>query len=295
MLNKLDLTNLNIKEKDVKYTQTKLFLCNEKRTKFIYENLDTQKVTGLVSQLNGKIIEIIAKRNYKNRIYYKVKNEDMVLGWVLLENSIRLFRIPKKMGKCINLNNIPFNYFNYSNIENEFINKLIEAQYYFEYKESKGLIVNIMGNRQRFLPVLINDFYQLTAAEKNTKIKLEANTALYSNNYFEEIEEELVDPINVEVLTYYKELNEVRVKKKGEKYWIYSEVEINRSKENEFYFENAELLDLIMFLKAENKELKNKLTNEMRIKETVRDNLSISNDLQSLFIKRYLGDLNETE
>ncbi|WP_462420186.1 GW dipeptide domain-containing protein [Salinicoccus sp. Marseille-QA3877] len=291
----MDLTNLNIQEKDIKYSQNKLFLCNEKGTKLIYENLDTQKVIGLVNQLNGKIIEVIGKRNYKNRIYYKVKNDGIVLGWVLLDNSIRLYRIPKKLGKFTRLYNIPNSYFKYSNLENQFINKMVEARYYFVYKDTQGIIVNIMGNRQKFLPVLINDFYQLRSADKNMKIKLESNTTLYTNNYFEEAAEKLDEPITVKVLAYYKNLNEVKIKIKGMNYWVYGEVETDSSKENEIYFENEELLDLIIFLKAENKLLKNKLANEVKIKKTVRDNLSISNDLQSLFIKRYLGDLNETE
>ena len=295
MLNKLDLTNLNIQEKDIKYTQSKLYLCNEKGTKFIYDNLDTQKVTGLINQLNGKIIEVVGRRNYKSRVYYKVKNKDMVLGWVLLEHSIRLIRIPKKIGKCTHLNSIPFSYYQYSDIENEFINHLLEARYYFEYKDSKGLIVNIVGNSQIFIPALLNDFSILTAAGNNTKIKLDADTALYTNNYFEEVKEQLSEATTVEVLAYYKNLNEVKVKKKGKKYWVYSEVETNNLEDDEFYFDNAELLDLLMFLKTENKSLKNKLSNEMKIKETVKDNLSISSDFESLFIKRYLGELNETE
>lgn len=295
MLNKLDLTNLNIQEKDIKYSQNKLFLCNEKGTKLIYENLDTQKVIGLVNQLNGKIIEVIGKRNYKNRIYYKVKNDGIVLGWVLLDNSIRLYRIPKKLGKFTRLYNIPNSYFKYSNLVNQFINKMVEARYYFDHKDTQGIIVNIMGDRQKFLPVLINDFYQLTSADKNMKIKLESNTTLYTNSYFEEVAEKLDEPITVKVLAYYKNLNEVKIKIKGMNYWVYGEVETGSSKENEIYFENEELLDIIMFLKAENKSLKNKLANEVKIKETMRDNLSISNDLQSLFLKRYLGDLNETQ
>lgn len=295
MLNKLDFINLNIQEKDIKYSQAKLYLCNEKGTKLVYENLDTQKVTGLVNHLNGKIIEIIAKRNYKNRLYSKVKSDGILLGWVLLENSIRLYRIPKKLGKCNVLNKIHFSYFKNSKIETQFKNKLIEARYYFEYKESKGLVVNIMGDKQKFIPILIDDFHQIITAEKNTKIKLEAKTALYANNGYEEIVEKLEEPLTVEVLVYYEDLNEVRIKIKGEKYWIYGQVESERSNENDSNFENAELIDLIMFLKTENKMLKSNLAQEQRIKETVRDNLSISNDLQSLFIKRYLGDLNETE
>ena len=295
MLNKLDFTNLNIQEKDIKYSQAKLYLCNEKGTKLVYENLDTQKVTGLVNHLNGKIIEIIAKRNYKNRLYYKVKSDGILLGWVLLENSIRLYRIPKKLGKCNVLNKVSFSYYKNSTIETQFKNKLIEARYYFEYKESKGLVVNIMGDKQKFIPILIDDFHQISTAEKNTKIKLEANTALYTNNDYEEIVEKLEEPLTVEVLVYYEDLNEVRIKIKGEKYWIYGQVESERSNENDSNFENAELIDLIMFLKTENKMLKSNLVHEQRIKETVRDNLSISNNLQSLFIKRYLGDLNETE
>ena len=295
MLNKLNFTNLNIQEKDIKYSQAKLYLCNEKGTKLVYENLDTQKVTGLVNHLNGKIIEIIAKRNYKNRLYSKVKSDGSLLGWVILENSIRLYRIPKKLGKCNVLNKIPFSYFRNSKIETQFKNKLIEARYYFEYKESKGLVVNIMGDKQKFIPILIDDFHQISTAEKNTKIKLEANTALYTNNDYEEIVEKLEEPLTVEVLVYYEDLNEVRIKIKGEKYWIYGQVESERSNENDSNFENAELIDLIMFLKTENKMLKSNLAQEQRIKETVRDNLSISNNLQSLFIKRYLGDLNETE
>ena len=295
MLNKLDLTNLNIQEKDIKYSQDKLFLCNEKGTKLVYENLGTQKVVGLVNQLNGKIIEVIGKRNYKSRIYYKVKNDGIVFGWVLLDNSIRLYRIPKKLGKCTHLHSIPNSYFNYSNLENQFINKVVEARYYFDHKEMQGIIVNIMGDRQKYIPVLINDFSQLTSADKNMKIKLETNTKLYSNNYFEVATEEIHEPITVEVLAYYKNLNEVKIKNKGRKYWVYGEVKDNTSKVNELYIENKELLDLIMFLKTENKMLKNKLDNEVKIKETFRDNLSISNDLQSLFIKRYLGESNETE
>jgi len=295
VLNKLDLTNLNIQERDIRYSQNKLFLCNETGIKLVYENLDTQKVIGLVNQLNGKIIEVIGKRNYKSRVYYKVKNDGIVVGWVLLDNSIRLYRIPKKLGKCTHLHSIPNNYFTNSDLENHFINKMVEARYYFDHKGTQGIIVNILGDRQKYIPVLINDFYQLTSADKNMKIKLETNTTLFTNNYFEEEAETLDEPITVKVLAYYKNLNEVKIKIKDINYWVYGEVETDSSKENKIDFGNEELLDLIMFLKAENKVLKNKLANEVKIKETVRDNLSISNELESLFINKYLGDLNETE
>src|SRR5699024_1809503 len=126
------ISHLNISGKDFKIKSTDLYLCNERNTKFIYKNLTASEVIGIAGILNGKIIEVIDKKIINKKAYYMVKQGTRKVGWISLENSIRVYRIPTYLGKYIPVKEAKHDSMGLVYDEDDFTDKIVEAKYYFK-------------------------------------------------------------------------------------------------------------------------------------------------------------------
>ncbi|MCK1975514.1 GW dipeptide domain-containing protein [Jeotgalicoccus huakuii] len=288
----MDISINTVYEEDFKINQTKLYFCNELNTKLIYESMHTLKVTGIASSINGKIIEVISRRIKEKKDYFKIKIGDDVIGWIALTNSPRIYRIPKITGKVIEGNIETYNNFGYR--IREFINKLLEARYYFEEENKKYFLINRVGHRDLNIPVLSRDFYKYIVPKIETYIDIGKGEKLYKSSTNKEVIGEIESDNKVEVVGYYEKLEEVKIKYNSKSFWIKKDVNFLHYNDS-FAITSLELIDQIMYLKTNSYIQKMKLDSQEKRIQKIKENVAITNDLQQLYLTRYLGDQNDTE
>lgn len=288
----MDFSINTVYEEDFKINQTKLYFCNELNTKLIYESMHTLKVTGIASSINGKIIEVISRRIKEKKDYYKIKIGDNVIGWISLTNSPRIYRIPKITGKLIEENIETYNNVEYG--LREFVNKLLEARYYFEKENKRYYIINRVGHRDLNIPVLSCYFYKYLVPKIETFIDIERGEKLYKSSTNKEVIGEIESDEKVEVIGYYEELQEVKIKYNSKSFWIKKEVEFLQQNDS-LSITSLELIDQIMYLKTNSYLQKMKLDSQEKRIQKIKENVAITNDLQQLYLTKYLGDQNDTE
>lgn len=287
-------SHLNINEKDFRIQSTELYLCNERNTKLIYKNLTELEVIGIAELLNGKIIEVVDKKILNRQYFYKVKYDGLARGWISLDNSIRLYRIPTSIGRYT-----PHKKYSKKTLglifdEEHFLNRNVEAKYYFVTDEEVGLLINIIGNSTKMMPIMLNLFHKFIAPPRDTVMNIRQGTKLYQDNKFETIIGELTEDKTVKITGYYEKLDEVRIELNKKKYWIRADF----TEDSTTFYDtlgSVELIDQIMYLKNENSKLKSRLKQAEKRREFLKQNISIDNDLQKLFLKKYLGDFDEVE
>src|SRR5699024_8459098 len=288
----MDRTINTVFEDDFKIKQTKLYFCNEVNTKLIYESMHNLKVIGIASSINGKVVEVISRRIKDKKDYYRIKIDGNVIGWIALTSSPRIFRIPKITGKIIEGNVEVYRNFDYKLFN--FVNKLLEARYYFEVENKNYFLINRVGNRDLSIPVLTRDFYKYLSPKIETYIDINKGEKLYKASNSEDIIGEIESEETVEVIGLYEKLKEVKIKYNNKTYWINYDVELTQGNNN-LEVTSLELIDQIMYLKINSYQQKLKLdSQEKRIKK-IKENVAISSDLQQLYLTKYLGDQDDIE
>jgi len=279
-------------EDDFKINQTKLYLCNELNTKLIYESLQNLEVIGIASSINGKIVEVISHKIKNKKDYYKIKINNSVIGWMALENSPRVYRIPKVTGKILSKDIKKYNDLDYE--LSSYVNKLLETRFYFEEENQKYCLINRIGHRELNVPVLITDFYKYDLPRTETYIELEKGEKLLKSSTSHEIVGEVEIKEKVKVIGFYKELDELKIKRANKSFWIKRKVEFSQEDKG-FAIGSLELIDQIMFLKANTYLQKLEIDSQEKKIQKIKENIAISNDLQQLYLTKYLGDQNDIE
>lgn len=282
---------LGISTSDLQINQTELYLCNEAKMKFIYSNLSSKSVYGLVNILNGKIIEVVDEIIKDNILYKKVKFENEVQGWISLEDSVRIYRIPSYMGKCIDLRSINFKHI-INKTDKVILNEKIETRYCFYHYDKKGVLVNKLGDRREFQPIFSDSFVKYLIVPGKKTINLPKGTELYSSNEFESYIE-TIENNQVELIGHYEGLSELEILFEGKKYWIKYLWERDSKDSSELY--DLELTDKIIYLQELLRLKSNELRNLNYKINTIKENIVVGNDLQSLFLNKYLGEYDENE
>src|SRR5699024_10613654 len=279
-------------EDDFKINQTKLYLCNELNTKLIYESLQNLEVIGIASSINGKIVEVISHKIKNKKDYYKIKINNSVIGWMALENSPRVYRIPKVTGKILSKDIKKYNDLDYE--LSSYVNKLLETRFYFEEENQKYCLINRIGHRELNVPVLITDFYKYDLPRTETYIELEKGEKLLKSSTRHEIVGEVEIKEKVKVIGFYKELDELKIKRANKSFWIKRKVEFSQEDKG-FAIGSLELIDQIMFLKANTYLQKLEIDSKEKKIQKIKENIAISNDIQQLYLKKYLDDQNDIE
>ncbi|CAD2078907.1 GW dipeptide domain-containing protein [Jeotgalicoccus meleagridis] len=286
----MDVSNLTIYEDDFKIHQTKLYLCDELNTKLIYESMQTLKVNGIASSINGKIIEVIARKIKDKKDYFKIRAGDSEVGWIALDQSPRVYRIPKVTGKILNDRVSIYKDNNYSVSDLKY--KLMEARYYFQLEDEQFFIINRVGHRENILPIIKEDFNRYITPKDKTFVEVSEGDDMYKSSTSDEVLENITDTESVEVIGFYEGTNQIKVKYKNKSGWIYKELDLTQEKNNNS-IKNLEFIDQIMYLKIKSHLQKLKIdTQEKRI-ENIKENVAVSNDLQQLYLNKYLGDQND--
>jgi len=280
-------------EKEIRINQTKLYICNENQAKLIYESLHSMKIKGIAGSINGKVIEVINVKIKDKKYFYEVKFAGESVGWISLENSPRVYRIPKQTGKIINDNLFYLND-GLKNDNSDFLNKLVDARYFFEYQNEKYILINRLGKKHHLVPVLVEDFNKYNVPDKGTTCTLSAGTELFKYSTFQEKVTKLEEDSNVEVLGYFEGLEEMKIKLDGKIFWVKYKIEIEEINEN-VRVPSPEMIDKIMYLKLLATNQEQELESQRRKIQVIRDNIEINNDLQKLYLTKYLGDANDFE
>jgi len=282
----------SILNNDFNINQTELYLCNELNTKLIYENIHNLKVVGIASSINGKIIEVIDRKKIGNKRYYKININEFLQGWISLEKSVRLYRIPMMIGEVISEKaggDFTINY----NIQ-DYLNKKLEARYYFESNQKQYILINRVGHRERKCPVLLEQFYKYMMVKEKYYVSLESGDSLFSTAFDNEPVEFVVSDTNVKVIGFYQELNKSKVRYNNKIYWINKHINLEE-KEKSSLIDNLELIDKIMYLKSTSYKQKLKIESQERSIKEIKDNIVISNNLQEMYLNKYLGDQYDSE
>ena len=281
----------SIFEDDFNINQTKLFFCNEQNTKLIYENMHNLKIIAVAGSINGKIIECIEEKIKNKKRYYKVQFDNKLLGWIALEHSPRIYRIPKYYGKISNDFQPIFN--NQNNIIDDISQKLLEARYYFEFDGNQYYLINRIGHRDEYLSILISDFFKYKKLIHQLNIELTVGEPLYRNSDLDEIVGYIERNTTVLGIGIYSELNVIKIKHNSKTYWIKKKVEVEY--DNRQQIKNIEFVDKIMYLLLITKSQKSILEAQDKKIAKIKENIAISNDLEKLYLTRYLGDHNDFE
>ena len=96
------------------------------------------------------------------------------------------------------------------------------------------------------------------------------------------------------MLGYYEKLEEVKIKYNSKSFWIKKDVNFLHYNDS-FAITSLELIDQIMYLKTNSYIQKMKLDSQEKRIQKIKENVAITNDLQQLYLTRYLGDQNDTE
>jgi len=286
------LSSNSIFEDDFKINQTKLYLCRELNTKLIYESLQTLKIVGIAGSINGKVVEVISHKIKDKKDYYKISIDESVIGWIALENSPRIYRIPKVTGKVVEDVSISLGNIRYE--LNDLVHKILEARYFFQIEEDNYLLVNRVSNRENTIPVLIEQFYKYILPKQEIYINVEVGEPLYKSSADEELYKTAEEAGTFKVIGFYEGLDKIKIKYENKTCWINKKLELKNKKENEISeIKSLEFIDQIMYLKTKSYLQKLKLDSQERRIQKIKENIAISNDLQKIYLTKYLGDSND--
>lgn len=277
---------LNITENDLLINVPKKYYFNERNAKFIYSNLSNEEVTGLSNNLKGMIIEVKKEKlfNKKTMSYIRMDNQD--IGWIELENSIRIYRLPNIQGKYKKQKNLVSD-----DINDILTDRIVKARYIYFQDSSPFLVINKVGTEE-YRSISITDFYRANTPMKILEIKLEKGTELYRDSEFIHIEKILEQDANCKVVIYFENLNELRIQLKNEYYWVKKEHNIVVDV-FEFSNINYELIDMIVYIKKMNKINKSIIQNKNNRLNNIESNITVSSDFEQLYLTKYLGDVDE--
>lgn len=284
--------SISFSKSDYNINSTELYFCNERGTKFIYSDSKLKNIIGIANLINGEVVEVLKKRTVNNQVFFNVKFENEILGWINLENSIRLYRIPKTFGKCDFKKKLDLKFFEVEGITQELNNNLVEAKYYSFIEGNPSVFIKKIGSSRKLTPIREEDFAQLITPEEEIKINISEGENLYKDSSMKNERFVLEGDKAAKITGYFNKLNEIRVRVDNKTYWYFYE-EIFTEKEDYLAF-NYDFVDKIMYLKESNNILKNKNKQQENVINTVRKNISISDDLQRLFVNRYIGDTYES-
>lgn len=279
--------NLNNAKENHKY------IYNDTATKFIYSSLNGKNIVGINKLLFNKVVEVSEKKYIKNKMYGLIKLGEDEIGWLHLENLTRIYRLPQIYGKLAENLQSEFNGIDYKNDLDLLKDKIIKAFYYFSSNNKKYLLIGkISGND--IYPIEMNLFVQLHTPNEDMRVKIPKDTALYhSSNYQSKIGKTEIDDQYL-VLSYFNGSNQVKVKTGKGNYWVI--LNYNMSSYNEFTTNDQEMdiIDFITFLYNNNIKQQNKINNLQSILNELKENILINNEDESLYLKRYLGEKNDS-
>src|SRR5699024_8165715 len=131
----------------------------------------------------------------------------------------------------------------------DYLNKKLEARYYFESNQKQYILINRVGHRERKCPVLLEQFYKYMMVKEKYYVSLESGDSLFSTAFDNEPVEFVVSDTNVKVIGFYQELNKSKVRYNNKIYWINKHINLEE-KEKSSLIDNLELIDKIMYLKS---------------------------------------------
>src|SRR5699024_1672930 len=246
--------SINISKSDLKINGTELYYCNERNTKFIYSDLKSRSIVGIINQINGKVIEVIKKRTINQQLFYKIIVDGDVVGWVNIEDSIRLYRLPKTFGKCNHAREISLQFVEMERIDDSLSNRLIEAKYFSVINDTPSIFIKKIGSSTKIHPIPQDDFNHLIIPDQEIYVKINKGTSLYKDSTLKNETTSVEKEYECLVTGYYDYLNEIRVKINNKSYWLeYKEIISPKNKQQNLDFE---FVDKIMYLKSRNQVLK---------------------------------------
>jgi len=280
--------SINISENDLKINGTELYYCNERNTKFIYSDLKSKDIVGIINLINGKVIEVVNKRTINEQSFYKIIVDEVVVGWINIEDSIRLYRLPKTFGKCNCAREISIQFVGMEKVDESFSNRLIEAKYFGFINDIPSVFIKKIGSSTKIYPILQDDFNHLIIPDQELYVKINEGTSLYKDSALKKETTTVEKDCECLVTGYYDYLNEIRVKINNKSYWLeYKEIIRPTQKYENLDFE---FVDKIMYLKIRNQVLKANESHQEHIINTLKNNITISDDLQRIFVNKYIGD-----
>lgn len=279
---------LNIYENDLLINVPKKFYFNETSIKFIYSNLKNEEVTALSNNMQNEIIEVKKEKIFNKKTMSYIIANGQEIGWIHLENSKRIYRLPNIQGK----------YKKHSGSEmmidsDDFADRIVKASYILFNDSVPSLLINKVGS-DKYLNIPIDDFHRANAPMEMLEIELESGTPLYKDSKFIRIDRYLNEDAKCKVVIYFEKLDEMRVQINGKYYWIKKDHDFNINVSNIENI-NYELIDMLVYFKHINKMNKTIIENKNNRLKNIESSIVISNDFEELYLKKYLGDTDESQ
>jgi|SRR5699024_4309511 len=279
---------LNITESDLLSNVPKKYYFEEHRTKFIYSNLEKEVVTALSNNIQNEVIEVKKERKLNKKTMSYISLNDQAIGWIHLENSKRVYRLPNIQGKFKKQRGTER-----QDTPDAFTDRIVKASYILFDNSTPSLLVSKVGS-DKYLNIAIDDFHRANVPEKKLTIKLEAGTPLYKDSEFIRINGHLDENTDCNVVTYFEKLDEIRVQVNSKYYWVKKEHDFKVNVSDIKYI-NYEVIDMLMYYKYINKKDKITIRNKNNRLKNIESNIVISNDLEEMYLKKYIGDADESQ
>lgn len=279
---------LNITESDLLTNVPKKYYFEENRTKFIYSNLEKEVVTALSNNIQNEVIEVKKEKKLNKKTMSYISLNDQAIGWIHLENSKRVYRLPNIQGKFKKQRGIER-----QDAPDAFTDRIVKASYILFDNSTPSLLVKKVGS-DKYLNIAIDDFHRANIPEEKLTIKLKKGTPLYKDSEFIRIDGHLDEDTDCNVVTYFEKLDEIRVQVNSKYYWVKKEhdFKINVS---DIKHINYEVIDMLVYYKHTNKKDKITIQNKNNRLKNIESNIVISNDFEEMYLKKYIGDADESQ
>lgn len=269
----------------------KRYLYCDEVMRFIYDTVKGNNIIGMNNILFNKVIgvknEILGNENTLTNI----NCEYIINGWVRLENVIRIYRVPSINGKINASGEYFFNSKNYYNRVEKLINKVVKVLYTFEYHGERYYLINGLSESDS-IPIKAVYFEKLTIPSELLTVNIKENTPYFGSSSFETELGKILEPDEYKVASFYEGTNKVKILYQKRYVWVKSETVI--PKENDIQdINNLELIDMIIAFDEKYKSVKKQNEVLENTLNEIRENIVVDTNEDQLYLKRYLGDVND--
>ncbi|WP_020006188.1 hypothetical protein [Salinicoccus albus] len=280
---------LNIKTSDLNMNVPQKYYLNEENTKLIYSNLNNKDVIALSDMLTSYVVDVKKQKIFNKKIMSLISVNDQDVGWVHLKQSPRVYRLPTIHGKFKKVDDAQSN-----NKLDSLKNRLVKVYYIFFIENEPYLLIDKVGSHE-YSSIKLKNFHRLYNSDEYQTVDIEENTLIYKDSEFMRIEKSLEETTTCQVSGYFTDLDEVRIKLNGRHYWTRLIHDFSADHSEGIEALDYELVDMLVYLKESDEKLKTKLKNQTYRLKNIENNIQVSNDLQQLYLRKYVGDIYESQ
>ncbi|WP_170156359.1 hypothetical protein [Salinicoccus roseus] len=285
---------MDITLEEFKINAPSLYVFCSQKNKFIYDKPSKGTIVGMTRGLTNQIVEVKAGINSGDRHFSHLYIDHVPVGWVESEDMLRVYRLPHVHGKVITCSNDTFNGICFKEKLARIKGRVVRAKYYFTYDDKPYLMLKAIGDKTQ-VPVPYEDFSKLVGVKETHHITLPKDTPLYSTSRLDSMVTRCEKEKAVKVLSFFKGTAQVKINTEGQNFWINRKVPFEIDERDYINVDKLETIDTLAYLKERSELQSKKLKHSERTLNLIRENLKIGSDLETLYLKKYLGNVGESD